>query len=63
MDWPAPPEEDRAGESIGLGPYKHVNWTPGVSITQEAYEDYVPVGDHFEFQKPLNPEHRVAVAR
>ena len=46
-------EEERAGESIGLGPYKHVNWTPGVSITQEAYEDYVPVGDHFEFQKPL----------
>ena len=46
-------EEERAGESIGLGPYQHVDWTPGVSITQEAYEDYVPAGDHFEFQKPL----------
>ena len=45
-------EEDRAGTSIGFGPYKQVEWTPGVKITQEAYEDYVPVGDHFEFQKP-----------
>jgi peptide/nickel transport system substrate-binding protein len=45
-------EEERARESIGFGPYKHVDWAAGVSITQEAYEDYVPVGDHFEFQKP-----------
>ncbi len=49
----ATPEEDRAGVSIGFGPYKHVEWNPGVSITQEAYEDYVSVGNHFEFQKPL----------
>ena len=48
----ATPEENRAGDSIGFGPYQHVEWNPGVSITQEAYEDYVPVGDHFEFQKP-----------
>ena len=45
-------EDDQAGVSIGLGPYQHVEWTPGVSITQEAYEGYVPAGDHFEFQKP-----------
>ena len=32
--------------------YKHTDWTPGVSVTMEAYEDYVPVVDHFEFQKP-----------
>ncbi len=44
-------EEERARTSIGFGPYKHVDWKPGVSITQEAYDDYVPVGDHFEFQK------------
>ncbi|HEU0021467.1 MAG TPA: ABC transporter substrate-binding protein [Dehalococcoidia bacterium] len=44
-------EEDRTRQSIGIGPYKQVDWTPGVSITQEAYEDYVPVRDHFEFQK------------
>jgi peptide/nickel transport system substrate-binding protein len=59
LDFEAPqwvttaPEEERVRQSIGFGPYKHVNWSPGVSITQEAYEDYVPVGDHFEFQKPF----------
>ena len=53
-EWTAnTPEEDRAGISIGLGPYQLVEWNPGVSITQEAYADYVPVGDHFEFQKPF----------
>ncbi len=46
-------EADRSRQSIGLGPYQHVDWDLGVSITQEAYEDYVPVGDHFEFQKAL----------
>ena len=46
-------EDEQAGTSIGFGPYQHVEWTPGVSITQEAYADYVPVGDHFEFQKPF----------
>ncbi|MFQ6030639.1 MAG: ABC transporter substrate-binding protein [Dehalococcoidia bacterium] len=46
-------EAEQAIQSIGFGPYKHVEWSPGVSITQEAYEDYVPVGDHFEFQKPF----------
>ncbi len=47
------PEDAQAGRSIGFGPYKHVEWTPGVSITQEAYADYVPAGEHFEFQKPF----------
>jgi peptide/nickel transport system substrate-binding protein len=47
------PEEESVRMSVGLGPYKHVDWSPGVSITQEAYEDYVPAGDHFEFQKPF----------
>jgi peptide/nickel transport system substrate-binding protein len=46
------PEEQVVRQSIGFGPYKLVKWDAGVSITQEAYEDYVPVGDHFEFQKP-----------
>ena len=44
-------EGDASRQSIGFGPYKHVSWESGVSIKQEAYEDYVPVGDHFEFQK------------
>ena len=46
-------EDEQAGTSIGFGPYQMVEWSPGVSITQEAYADYVPVGNHFEFQKPL----------
>ena len=45
-------EADRAQENVSFGPYKLVEWEVGVSITQEAYEDYVPVGDHFEFQTP-----------
>ena len=48
-------EDEQAGQSIGFGPYQHVEWRPGVSITQEAYADYVPVGDHFEFQQALIP--------
>ena len=30
-----------------------VEWSRGVHIKQTAYEDYTPVGDHFEFQKPF----------
>ena len=44
-------DEEIARQNVGLGPYKQVKWDPGVSITMEAYEDYVPAGDHFEFQK------------
>jgi peptide/nickel transport system substrate-binding protein len=47
------PEPDWARQSVGLGPYKLVEWRPGVDITEEAYEDYVPAGDHYEFQKPF----------
>jgi peptide/nickel transport system substrate-binding protein len=46
-------EEELARRAVSFGPYKLVEWVPGVSITQEAFEDYVPAGDHFEFQKPL----------
>ena len=45
--------EDEFGQkTVGFGPYKQVSWDPGISLTQEAYDDYVPVGNHFEFQKP-----------
>ena len=45
--------EDEFGQkTVGFGPYKQVSWDPGISITQEAYDDYVPAGNHFEFQKP-----------
>jgi peptide/nickel transport system substrate-binding protein len=48
-----PTDEDRARQVVGFGPYKLVDWQAGVDITEEAYPDYVPAGDHFEFQKPL----------
>ena len=47
------PEEELVRHSISFGPYELIEWKPGISVTQEAYDDYVPVGDHFEFQKPL----------
>jgi peptide/nickel transport system substrate-binding protein len=48
-----PSDEDRVHTSIGFGPYQLVEWQPGVDITQEAYGEYLPAGDHFEFQKPF----------
>ena len=63
-EWTAnTPEEDRAGISIGLGPYQLVEWKPGVSITQEAYADYVPVGRPLRVSEALYPECGMAVAR
>jgi ABC-type transport system substrate-binding protein len=46
-------EEELSRSIVGFGPYKLVEWRPGISVTQEAYEDYVPAGDHYEFQKPI----------
>jgi ABC-type transport system substrate-binding protein len=37
---------------VSFGPYKIVEWEPGVAITEEAYDGYTPIGDHYEFQKP-----------
>jgi peptide/nickel transport system substrate-binding protein len=48
-----PTDEDRTRQVVGFGPYKLVDWQAGVDITEEAYEDYIPAGDHFEFQKPF----------
>jgi ABC-type transport system substrate-binding protein len=48
-----PKEEDRVRQAVGFGPYKLVKWDSGVSITHEAYADYVPAGTHYELQKPL----------
>lgn len=48
-----PTVESRARTVIGFGPYVLTEWNAGISIIQEAYEDYVPVGDHYEFQEPL----------
>jgi peptide/nickel transport system substrate-binding protein len=48
-----PTDEDRANQAVGFGPYKLVEWRSGLDITEESYEDYVPAGDHYEFQKPF----------
>ena len=45
-------EDEQARTTYGIGPYQMVDWD-ATSITQEAYEDYVPAGDHYEFQKPF----------
>jgi ABC-type transport system substrate-binding protein len=47
-----PTTESRARSVIGFGPYVLKEWKSGVSITEEAYDGYVPVGNHYEFQKP-----------
>jgi ABC-type transport system substrate-binding protein len=46
-------EDELSRSVVSFGPYKQVEWESAVSFTQEAYDDYVPAGDHFEFQKPL----------
>jgi len=46
-------EEELSRQGVSFGPYQQVEWNPGISLTQEAYDGYVPAGDHFEFQKPL----------
>ena len=46
-------EDQRALQAVGFGPYRQTEWSHGVSITMEAFDDYVTVSDHFEFQKPF----------
>ena len=38
-------EKDRGRTVIGIGPYKLVEWHPGIDIKMEAYEGYVPNPD------------------
>ncbi len=35
-------DEQRARRVVGIGPYKVVDWRPGIDIRLEAYENYVP---------------------
>jgi peptide/nickel transport system substrate-binding protein len=35
-------DEERQGMTISFGPYKMIEWEPGVQIRLEAYEDYLP---------------------
>jgi peptide/nickel transport system substrate-binding protein len=40
--WTNASEDERESMTVGLGPYKVVNWKRGVEIELEAYEDYKP---------------------
>ena len=44
-------EDDRERNTIGIGPYKIVEWRPGVEVEIEAYEDYKP-NSAFDSQAP-----------
>jgi peptide/nickel transport system substrate-binding protein len=46
-------EDEFTRRAVSFGPYQQVQWEPGVAITAEAYDGYVPAGDHIEFQKAL----------
>lgn len=39
-------EDDRSRVVFGIGPYKLIEWRPGIDITMEIYEDYVPNPDN-----------------
>jgi len=44
--WYASASEDEQSRNIyGIGPYKLIEWRPGIDIKMEAYEDYVPNPD------------------
>jgi peptide/nickel transport system substrate-binding protein len=45
-------DAEKARNAIGFAPTSWWNGRLGSPVTQEAYETYVPAGDHFEFQKP-----------
>ena len=50
------PEDVTTRDNVGLGPYRLVEWDPGISITTEAYPDYVPNPDVPEAQMPIIQE-------
>jgi ABC-type transport system substrate-binding protein len=48
----SPSEEEQARTTIGFGPYQVVEWRPGVDVTLEAYEGYLP-NEAFESRAPV----------
>ena len=50
------PIEVTTRDNVGLGPYRLVEWNPGISIITEAYPDYVPNPDVFEARMPIIQE-------
>ncbi|MFQ6030198.1 MAG: ABC transporter substrate-binding protein, partial [Dehalococcoidia bacterium] len=52
--WQQANQDQRAGENVGLGPYKLVEWNRGTSVELEIYEDYKP-NKAFASQAPIIP--------
>ncbi len=50
------PVEVTTRDNVGLGPYRLVEWLPGISLTTEAYPDYVPNPDVPEARTPVIQE-------
>jgi peptide/nickel transport system substrate-binding protein len=47
--------DDRIRKTVGTGPYKVVEWTPGVDVKLAAYEGYVPNDSIVDAQAPSIP--------
>jgi peptide/nickel transport system substrate-binding protein len=47
--------DDRIRKTVGTGPYKVVEWTPGVDVKLAAYEGYVPNDSTVDAQAPSIP--------
>lgn len=45
-------EDERIRRTVGFGPYRMVDWDPGVQIALEAYEDYLPNPVSIEMSAP-----------
>jgi peptide/nickel transport system substrate-binding protein len=45
-------EDEHLRSAVGFGPYRMLEWDPGIKITLEAFEDYVPSGNSVEMQAP-----------
>jgi peptide/nickel transport system substrate-binding protein len=45
-------EDERIRRTVGFGPYRMLDWEPGVKITLEAYEDYLPNPSSIEMAAP-----------
>ena len=49
--WATASEEEKSTTTNGFGPYRIIEYNPGVSTEFEAYEDYIP-SDAFDAQAP-----------
>jgi peptide/nickel transport system substrate-binding protein len=46
------PADERVRKTVSIGPYKVMEWRPGIDVKLEAYEDYVPNESTVDAQAP-----------